>query len=188
MGEEVNDLLRQYSEESDPFKKSSILTTLRFTYNVPLITISKTVGSKPALLSHFLRLRKLPETVIDGYRSELITLSHLFIIARLSTPQEMVQAYESVLARSLSTTQTDDLIRKMLHNVETVGHTVSNEEMQKLTDQMKENGIDTKLTQTRIRSTLSFTTSGSLEETTKKLSSVIQKLVDPPKDSTEDRS
>ena len=89
MGEDINSLYLSFKEEKDLFKKVKSLTALRKEKNISLIEISKNVGLSPSYLSHMIRLNKLPELILDGYYSNLISVTHLYIISRLKNIKDM---------------------------------------------------------------------------------------------------
>lgn len=117
----VEDIFLQIKAEPDVLRKSHLIYTLRREEDVPLQDIAKALGLKPSYLSHILRLRRLPELIVDGYYSDLVSLSHLFVLSRLKDKEKMISIYEKVLGDSLSSLQTEYLVREHLHGVKTDG-------------------------------------------------------------------
>jgi hypothetical protein len=101
--------------------KAKLLHQLNQGKKISLKKLSETMGLKPAYLCHILRLNRLPEIVIDGYYAKNISLSHLFIISRLSSEEQIITAYEQVLSHNLTVLQTEELIREQLHQIKTSG-------------------------------------------------------------------
>ncbi len=161
---------------NDIFEKAKRLNSLIRNNNIRLVDLSKKIGMKPSYICHYLRLNRLPEIVVDGYYSSLISQSHLFIISRLKDKSAIVQAYEKVLSDNLTVAQTDELIRQLLHGIKTEGEYLSAEEKEKLPEILRKNKdpISAKIIQTRIKGKFIFEVKGSPQTT----STVLKKLID----------
>lgn len=90
MSEEVHDIVNKILSTQDVYKKAQYIDFLRTEKKVPLAEISRLIKLKPSYTAHILRLVKLPYIVIDGYYSKLVSATHLFIISRLYTPDQMI--------------------------------------------------------------------------------------------------
>lgn len=176
MAEEINSLLDGFRNEADVFKKARILHTLRTIHLVPLISLSRTLGIKPSYLSHYLRILRLPPMVIDGYYGKSVTLSHLFIISRLSTPADMQEVYEQILTQSLSTSELEQIVRERLYNIKSEGIRMPADKISFFKETMKARGIDAIVTQTRVRSTLTLRMKGTLHDSSQKLKQILSLL------------
>lgn len=126
--EDVERLFEQAREEKDIFQKAKLLHTLQKQEDIPLKHIAEALQMKPPYVSHILRLNRLPDMIVDGYYSGLVSASHLFIISRLRDQNTIIETYEKVLADSLNSTQTEQLVREYLHGVKTEGEYLSKDE------------------------------------------------------------
>ncbi len=171
--DDIQHAYERIKNSKDIFEKARLLKFLK-EYDIRLMDISKELGMKPSYVSHFLRLNKLPEIIIDGYYARLVTASHLFIIARLKDIKTMVKVYEKVLGENLTSLQTESVIREELYQTKTEGDRLSKDDVERferlLHRLLGEVSVD--LIQTRIHSKLIITAKGSLAKT----SSTIAKL------------
>ncbi len=174
MNTEVEELITSFENEQDFFKKAAILKKLKEKHKVTTKELSRRLGLKASYVCHIVRLNRLPDMVIDGYYSQLISISHLFIIARLKDQEQMIKAYEKVLEKSLTSARTDELIREMLYGIKENGKHVPPEFLQEFKRKLVEDkqNIDVKITQSRVKAKIIIETWGNLEET----SSVIKYL------------
>lgn len=182
MDETTEKLISEVNGEPDFFKKAAVLKTLKEEKKVTTKELARRLGMKASYICHILRLNKLPEMVIDGYYSKLASISHLFIIARLKTQEQMIEAYEKVLERSLTSAATDGLIREMLYDIKAEGRHIPKEVLQELKDKIiqEKNNIDIKVIQTRIKAKIIIETWGNLEETSSVIRYISDKIKDGP--------
>jgi len=170
MDEDINNLYLSFKTEKDPFKKAKILLKLKKDKNVPIKEIGKNVELSSSYLSHILRLNKLPELIIDGFYADLISITHLYIISRLHNTKDMVDVYEKVLSKNLTTIETDEIIRDYLYSIKTEGEYLSEQEKKSILEYLDSlDQINGKIIQSRIKSKLIIEIKGSLKETTEKL-------------------
>jgi len=170
MSEEINNLYEDFKYETDHFKKAEILHKLSKDNGIGLAEIGKKVDLSPSYISHILRLLKLPDLIVDGYYSKLIAVSHLYIISRLHSQKEMIEVYEGVLSKNLTTLDTDEIVRQKLFGIKSEGEYMTDDEKKQLSDKIRQTiGAETKIVQSRVRSKLSIILQGSLKETTEKL-------------------
>lgn len=162
----VTELLEKLRSEEDVFKVSGLLHQIIRDEQVPLVQVSRELGAKPSYISHLMRIKKLPSIIIDGYYSKTVSLSHLFIISRLNSVEEMLTVYEQVLGHSLPTAKTEELVREILFHVDSKGERASKEMIQKLKDKFKPRGVDFDVVQTRTKGRISIEMKGNLEKTT----------------------
>lgn len=162
----VTELLEKLRSEEDVFKVSALLHQLIRDEQVPLVQVSRELGAKPSYISHLMRIKKLPSIIIDGYYSKSVSLSHLFIISRLSNVDDMIKVYEQVLAHSLPTARTEELVREILFHVDSKGERMNREQTQVLKDKFKSRGVDLEVVQTRTKGRVSLEMKGNLEKTT----------------------
>jgi len=140
--------------------------------------VAKKLGLKPSYLSHILRLNRLPEMVIDGYYSDLITISHLFVLSRLKERQQLTEIYEKVLAGNLTVKETEEKVREALYQIKTKGSYLKDKE--ELIKRFKEKfpEITIKIIQTRIKGKIIFEVKGDLGKSSKVIKKLVKKLTD----------
>lgn len=178
MREEIEMLLQAFRQETDLFKKGKIVSLLRSTHDMPLKDISRAVGLKPSYLCHLNRLNRIPEIVADGYYSDLITMSHLFILSRLKNSESIIKAYEQVLSRSLTIAQTEEHIRDVLYHVKTDGAYFTEEEKRRLITNISSgnDSVTVHIIQTRVKNKLVIEVKGPLSETSEVMKLIISKI------------
>lgn len=173
--QEINKLYDEFNNEKDHFKKSNLLHKLTKEYDLKLSEISKNIKLSPSYISHIMRLKKLPDLIIDGYYSNQISITHLYIISRLLEVNDMIQIYEKVLTNNLTTLETDDLVRQKLYGVKSEGTYLLDDDKNIIIEKL--NNIlagKIKIVQTRVKSKIIIELKGSLKETSDK----IKKLID----------
>lgn len=178
MPEDNDELLEKLKKETDLLTRSRLVYFLRKKKDIPLGKIAAFLGVKPSYLAHILRLNRLPEVVIDGYYSHVISQSHLFSISRLKDHTDMMQAYEKVLSENLNVSQTDDLVRESLYDVSSFGTNITEEEENKLISFFKrlDTDVNVKIIQTRIKTKMILELKGNLKKTTLLMKKLIAEL------------
>ena len=125
---EEDNLIESIKKETDVMQKVRLLTHLTKTLDVKIIDIARKINVKSSYICHLLRLKRLPEAIVDGYYSNSISLSHLFIISRIKDKTKMIDVYEKVLADSLTVKATEELVRDILYGIKTEGEYIGPEE------------------------------------------------------------
>lgn len=179
MSEEHQLIFDQIKNSSDYFQKAKLISYLTQHHKLRIKDIAHELQLKPSYLCHIIRLNKLPELIMDGYYSELITISHLFVISLLKSHEDMNSLYEEVLRDNLSVKATEERVRHKLHNVSSEGEYVS-EKHSSDTLVFLENKYNAKakLIQTRIKTKLIIEWSGSRKDRYEKVTSLLKKLLD----------
>ena len=178
MSNSVSELLQQLQKETDSFKRAKIIQFLYREKMISLKEIAISLKKHPSYISHCLQLLHLPDIVLDGYYSKDISVAHLFILSRLKKEQEIIKAYEIILAQALTTAQTEELIRELKFDVATSPTQLSKKEC---TDLQKEiakifSGIQVKIIQSRIKGKIILELKGDTKKTTLFIRSVVEKL------------
>ncbi len=168
-------LIEQIKNESDPFVKAKLLRKAINDFGFKEKQIAQSLGIKPSYLCHFLRLNKLPALLIDGFYNQNITLSHLLVISRLKTNEQMISVYEKVLSQSLTVNQTEELVRETLYQIKSEGDRISKEEKESYLKNLPQD-IKLKIIQTRIKGKIIIEVKGSLKKTTFWLKKILDKL------------
>lgn len=178
MAEEVNDIINKILSTKDVYKKAQYIDFLRTEKNITLAQISRLINLKPSYTAHIVRLIKLPEIIIDGYYSKLISATHLFIISRLYTPEQMIRAYEKVLAKSLPAHETEHFIREILYDIKVDSNMMTKKELSDFTEMFKDlhKGVNFKIIQTRLRGKIICEIKGGAKDTSLILRKLAQKL------------
>lgn len=178
MVQDITSLINQIRIERDIFQKYRLIEYLMKEKKLRVIDISKKIGYKPSFICHLLRLKKIPDVLIDGYYSKSITSSHLYIISRLNNPREMIELYEKILSENYTVRQTEEAVREYLYQVKSIGKYIKKETSEKYAKRIKElfPETDIKVVQTRIKGTVSIEIKGNLETSTKTIKHLLEKL------------
>jgi transcriptional regulator with XRE-family HTH domain len=177
MDQEIVKIFTQIKEATDYFQKAQLILFLKRDKGLRLIEISAQTGLKPAYISHLLRLNRLPELVKDGYYSQLVSVSHLFIISRLKNQAEIISAYEKILAENLTTQQTESLVRETLYQLKDHGQYLTKKEREEFNKNFNgASGMKTKIIQSRLKGKLIIEIKGNLEKTTQELRRIMKLL------------
>ncbi len=172
----INELAAQFSSLKDPFEKTNFLTKAQ-QQGFSLKDLAKALRVNVSYLSHFKRLKKLPEMIVDGYYANSISLSHLFVISRLSDQKQMISLYEKVLRDNLSVKQTESEVREILYHVgNEKGEYFPEEKKEAIITSLKKllaKEINVKIIQTRIKAKVILEAKGNLKAT----SSFLEKLL-----------
>ena len=166
---EEDNLIESLKKETDVMQKVRLLTHLTKTLDVKIIDIAKKVKVKSSYICHLLRLKRLPEAILDGYYSDSISLSHLFIISRIKDKTRMIEVYEKVLGDSLTVKATEELVRDILYGIKTEGVYIGPEEKREYGEKVTglRKNLKLKIIQTRIKSKIILEVKGNLENTSK---------------------
>lgn len=116
----VEEVLQKIHEEQDPIVQCELIDRA-VNVGIRVIQIAHELDISSSYVSHLRRLKKLPEVIIDGYYDKTVSLSHLFILARLSDPQEMIKLYETVLTQNLSANQAERKVFELQSGKKIVG-------------------------------------------------------------------
>lgn len=183
MEEEIVRLVDQIKTESNFITKAKLLRFMTVDKGVKIKDAAARLGMKESYLCHILRLNKLNDLIIDGYYSQMISISHLFIISRLHNEADMVSAYERVLSGSFTVAQTEELIREMLYKTKTAGEHMDKQEVEHLRSRIvgQYENATVKVVQTRVKSKCTIELKGSLAETTPMLRQVLEAIANPAK-------
>lgn len=176
MSVETSQLIETIKKEADIMQKVRFLSQLIKTKEIKLKDVAEKLGVQSSYVCHLLRLNRLPEAVVDGYYSNNISLSHLFIISRIKDTRQMIEVYEKVLSDSLTVKGAEELVRDILYGIKTEGEYISPQEkenfIQKIT--LLRKNLNLKIIQTRIKSKIIFEIKGNLEKTSKEVRSLMK--------------
>ena len=178
MIQDITPLLKQIKEDKDIFQKSRLLEYLIRERNLRVIDLANKIGYKSSYICHLLRLKKIPEVVVDGYYSKSVSSSHIFILSRLNDKKQMIELYEKILGENFTVKQTENEVRNYLYQVKSIGKYIRKEDVEKLTKKIKEKypEINIEIIQTRIKGKIIFEVKGDLEKSSKNIKQVIEKL------------
>lgn len=179
MGCMDDSLIEQIQKEQDYFTKAKLLQYVIYDKQLRIIDLSKRLKIKPSYICHLLRLNKLDPMIVDGYYSKLISISHLFMISRLKTKEDMMKVYEKALSQNLTVLQTEEEVREILYQIKTVGSSIDKKEQKKIESLLSDNNKNVKvhLIQTRVKAKIIIETKGNLNETTDYMRSFISRIV-----------
>lgn len=172
---EIQEYIRKIQEEEDIFNKALFAEFLR-NKGIKTKVIAERLQLSPSYISNLLRLLKLPPLIRDGYYSGTINPTHLFIISRLKTEKDMVDAYEQTLAGNLSTADVEALVRKALYGISTTGNHVGDDVKNAIEQKYSEidDAIKTRVIQTRVKAKVIIEARGNLSST----SAILKKLAE----------
>lgn len=178
MSDEIDSYIKQINNETDFFSKAKLIHFLIDKKGQRIVDVAKKLGIKSSYVCHILRLNKIPDLVVDGYYSKLVSLSHLFIISRLKDQEKMIQIYEVILSNGLTVLQTEEKVRDILHNIKTEGIYINEEKRNQIIDsiQKKYPNAIVKIFQTRIKSSFKIEVKGSLSITSKIMQEIAESL------------
>jgi len=178
MIEDITALLKQIKESKDIFQKSRLLEYLIKEKTLRIVDVSAKIAYKPSYICHLLRLKKVPEAIIDGYYSKSISPSHIFILSRLNDKKQMLELYEKILGENYTVKQTESEVRRYLYQVKSIGKYINKEDGEKLIEQIKEKypELNVQVIQTRIRGRIILEVKGDLERSSKTIKQVLAKL------------
>lgn len=128
----IDEIIRKIKEENDPFSKAKYIKYLIEEKNIKIKDIAEKLNLTSSYICHLNRLNHLPEIVIDGYYSKLISLSHLFIISRLKEKNKIIELYEKIISNNLTIIDTENQLRSILYSFKPDGKRLSNEEIEKI--------------------------------------------------------
>lgn len=179
MADNIDEVIEKIKKEDNIFNKAKFISSLRRDNDVKVIDIAKKLGIDPSYVCHINRLNRLPDIIVDGYYSKLVTISHLFLISRVKDKQKMVDIYEKILTRNLSVKDTEDAIREYLYDIKNRGHYIKKKEKEFLVSEIdkKNPEIDASIVQTRTRSRLTLEIKGNLEKTSRLIKETVKKII-----------
>ncbi len=178
MQEDTTKYIQQIQNESDIFAKAKLLRFLVREKNIRVIDLAKLLGKTPSYICHLIRLASLPDIIVDGYYSDLISISHLFIISRIKDQKKLLEIYEQLLKNNYTVLQTEDLIREVLYEIKSSGKRLAKDELEDLIQKIKEKNrdIQIKAIQTRIKGKMVVEIKGNLENTSHALRGLLKRL------------
>lgn len=178
MIQDITSLLNQIRIDKDIFQKYRLIEYLIKEKNLRILDLANMIGYKSSYICHLLRLKKIPEIVVDGYYSKSISSSHIFILSRLNDKKQMIKLYEKILGENFTVKQTENEVRNYLYQVKSIGKYIKREDVEKLTKKVKEKypELNIEIVQTRIKGRATLEIKGDLEKSSKYIKSVMEKL------------
>jgi len=178
MIQDITSLLNQIKIDKDIFQKSRLLEYVIKEKNFRIIDLANKIGYKSSYVCHLLRLKKIPEAIVDGYYSKSISSSHIYILSRLNDTKHMIQLYEKILGENYTVKQTESAVRDYLYQVKSIGKYINKESTEKLTQKIKEKypELNIQIIQTRIKGKVILEVKGDLEKSSKILKQILEKL------------
>jgi ParB family chromosome partitioning protein len=178
MIQDITSLLDQIKADKDIFQKSRLIEYVIKEKNLRIIDLANKIGYKSSYICHLLRLKKIPDVVIDGYYSKSISSSHIYVLSRLNDVSQMIELYEKILGENYTVKQTESAVRGYLYQVKSIGKYINLEAKEKLTQKIKEKypELNVQIIQTRIKGKVIFEVKGDLETSSKTIKHVLEKL------------
>lgn len=178
MSNDVDGVIEKIKKESDVFSKARLIAHLLKTKDVRVVDLAKKLNINPSYVCHLNRLNRLPDIIIDAYYSKLVTVSHLFLLSRISDFKKTVEIYDQILSGSLSVKQTEERIREHLYGVKNKGSYIKDNEREKIESGIakKYPGVTAKIIQTRMYGKLKLEVKGGMDISSKLLKEIGRKL------------
>lgn len=179
MVENIALLFKQIKETNDIFQKSRLLEYLTREKNLRVIDLANKTGYSSSYICHLLRLKKVPEAIVDGYYSKSVSSSHIFILSRLNDRGQMIDLYEKILGENFTVKQTEGEVRNYLYQVKSIGKYINKEDQEKLKNKLKQKypDVDIEISQTKIKGKISLQIKGDLDQSSKNIKQLIEKLI-----------
>ncbi|VVA44414.1 ParB-like protein partition protein [Candidatus Roizmanbacteria bacterium] len=176
MVQDITSLINQIKSENDIFQKYRRIDYLIREKKLRIIDLASKIGYKSSYICHLLRLKKIPDVVIDGYYSKSISSSHIYVLSRLSDSKQMINLYEKILVENYTVKQTESAVREVLYQVKSIGKYINKENTEKLTEKIKEKypELNIQIIQTRIKGKVILEVKGDLEKSTKVIKSILE--------------
>ncbi len=178
MIQDISSLLNKIKEDRDIFQKSRLLEYVIKEKKLRIIDLANKIGYKSSYICHLLRLKKIPDVVVDGYYSKSISSSHIYVLSRLNDKKQMIDLYEKILGENYTVKQTEMAVREYLYQVKSVGKYINKESTEKLTQKIREKypELNIQIIQTRIKGKVILEVKGDLEKSSKILKQILEKL------------
>lgn len=174
----IEETITKLQDEKDAVVRAKLIHYLHVERALSLKEISTKLDLHPSYISHYLRILQLPDIVLDGYYAKQVSSAHLFILSRLKEEKEIIEAYQTILAKSLTSAQTEELIREIKFTVETTDGMLTKEQKEAMLADIQDAFPDAelKIIQTRVKGKLVLELTGDTTQTTAFLREVKAKL------------
>lgn len=106
-------------EDLNPLERAQAFLRLNQEFNLSDEEIARRIGKSSSYINNSVRLLRLPDAVKDGLISRVTTEGHARSILGLKDHNLMIEAYRILLKKSLSVRATEELVRRMIKEVET---------------------------------------------------------------------
>jgi len=134
---DLEEIFKKTKAENDPILKAKYIKHLVREKSLKIKNIANNLKTSSSYICHLNRLNNLPEIVIDGYYSKLITLTHLLILSRIKDQKKIIDLYEKILSQNLTVLDLENELRQILYSVKHQGEAISNEEKNKVINKIK---------------------------------------------------
>lgn len=172
--EELFDLLKS---EQDILRKARVIHQLRIDKEISLKKIAEVLKKHPSYVSHMIRVLRIPQLAVDGYYSGQISATHLMILSRLQTQEQMKDAYEEILTNDLTAPQTETLIRQLKFDVTSDNHLMAPKELSGVArDLQDKHEARVRIFQSRVRGKIVIEKRGKTEDTTAFIKKIVKLL------------
>ncbi len=174
----LEDKINEIQSEKNPLNQARLILQLRELHLVSNVRLASLLGVKPSHLSHLVRILRLPEIVLDGYASKMLSLTHLIIMSRVSDPDKLVSLYEEILARNLTIAQTEHRVREILYQVDSLGQYLGTDKLRMYEERLISalGAGKVKIVQTRIKCSITIELKGNLDLTSQYLEDIASRF------------
>lgn len=177
--DEIESVYQEITKTKDPLKKAHLINRLKLDYQLKIKDIATRLNTKSPNISNLLRIIRLPDLVLDGYYSGVITLTHLQIISRLNNINDIIKVYEQVIRHDGSTQFTEKLVFEKLFQDKPEGEKIDNITLNDFIKSIKLIHPEYKiqLIQTQKKATLTISLKGNRKKTTPLIKKLIEKVI-----------
>ena len=113
--DEISSSIETIRNEPDVFVKARLIKHLIQEKDIKTSEIAQKLSVDPSYVSNLLRILNLPEIIVDGYYSHVLSLSHLMVLSRLKEPDDMIPLYEQILTETMSVGKLEEVVREKLY-------------------------------------------------------------------------
>lgn len=176
---EINEIFQKLTVVTDPIERAQLINKVRLDYGLKTKDIAKRLNTRPTNISNLVRILRLPDLVLDGYYSDVISSTHLQIISRLNKIEDIIDVYEKVIHGDASAAKTEKLVFEKLYQSKPEGIKIAKETLQKLTAEVVNIHPDCRieLVQTQKKARLTIVIDGTRKKTTSLLEKLIERII-----------
>lgn len=100
-------------EDFNPVEEADAYHRLMSEFGLTQDQVATRVGKSRPTVANFLRLRQLPQPVLDALAEGTLSTGHARALLGLDTPPRLIAAFREVVARQLTVRQTEKLINRL---------------------------------------------------------------------------
>jgi ParB family transcriptional regulator, chromosome partitioning protein len=178
MDENVTKIVGLIKSTTDPVEVAKLLIELKKDYHLKTKDIAAHLGTTASYISNIMRILSLPDFVLDGYYSNLISYTHLLILSRIKDKDKILHVYDDVIKAGASTQKAEELVFESLYSDKQIGEKLPKDDIDKLEKNMAriDSDIKLKIIQTRRKAYINIWIEGNRKKTSEILKKIISQL------------